>query len=110
MQVAWVPLATADLHTYDTLGGVAKQRCREVSCSTSAPAAVGVNEQLVKEVAARCVKRVHASARPDRDDGLFTVGIVEDHLADRRRTGRAMSASTPPAGQLQHSGAHQSMG
>ena len=70
----------------------------------------GIDEQLIKEVAARCIERVHAGARADRDDGLFAVGIVEDHLADRRRAGRSDIRQYAPAGQLQDPGAHQAVG
>ena len=101
----------ADLHTHNPLGGITQQP-RHVGfvLHLGTSAGRGVDEKLIKDVAARCVERVYAGARPERDDGLFTVGIAEDHLANSRRTGRSDIGKYAPARQLQHSGAHQSMG
>jgi hypothetical protein len=69
----------------------------------------GIDEQSVEEVTARCIERVHTTARFDHDIDVVAIGVVEDHVVDRRCVRSDHVWEDPPSGELQHATAHQPM-
>jgi len=85
-----------------------------VESSTSPPPATcsggcGIDKYPVEDVAPRRVQRVDALARADSDADLLTVGVVEDHLTDRRCVGCDDIGEHAPSRELQDCAAHQTV-
>ena len=69
-----------------------------------------VNQDPVEDVTARGVQGVDSGTRADRHLRRLSVGVAEERAPDRGCARGDDVVQQPPTGQLQHAGAHQSVG